>query len=641
MKRLACNRFSLHFQFTVALAGACVLGALSVVFVIELMQTQALTTEVTPHLTDAMLLTLCVLLCLSVWPAHLVVQHLLAPLIRLGQAASDLETNAQQTAPIPVSTLPELVVLFQAFNALQHCITGLRSAQDDVVAARTQTLAHNETRLNHVLNASNEGFWDWDWSTHQVYVNRRCCQLLGLPESVLSYPSETFIESWSPQDQTGPQAAILACLEPDAPTHRELQTHKPDGTPIWLIVHQSVVERQDDGRASRVIGCISDITDRRLAQQALQDRTTELNTILDLSPDGFVALDSANHVRYVSMAFTRITGLDASLLQTLDEADFWRCLYHNCVSDPQPLSSADQGTVIGAAPQLMDTLCTRTLINLTYPVRRVVEVTRRGSPADAVSQILCFRDVTHEADVARLKTEFLSTAAYELRTPLASIYGFAEILLNPDHNDPTRHEFVEIIHRQSHLMSQLLDELLNLSSIEARIAVDFHPVNTPVQALVENIVSTMNLPPTRSAPVISSPHGELSMHVDVNKARQAILNVLSNAYKYSSEGGEVHIVIDLVDAPSGVAMVSISVTDTGIGMTPGQSSQIFDRFYRANRTSKIPGSGLGMSLVKEIADLHGGNVTVDSVPGKGTRIALLFPCSFVQQADGLPAQPIH
>ena len=616
MKPLFPATVSLRIQITAALVAASVLGALAAVLVIELLRTTATTTD------TSTLLTLAGLLGMTVWMSYLAARQMLAPIADLGQTSANIAANAE--AQFPLCTTPELAPLIQAFNASLQDMVKLRHSLDDMVVVRTQALARSETRLSHVLNVSDEGFLDWDLSTNQVQINLRCCQLLELSESVLSYSSETFFDRLNEQDRLCALDVIRTCLKRDTPYHGELQIKKRDGTPLWLIIHGSVIERQANGRATRVIGSISNITERYLSQQALQDKTIELNTIMDLSPDGFVALGPSNHVRYVSKAFTRMTGLDGALFNDLDETDFWSRLRHDCLTDYLP-------TVRGAESTNAADPSSRVLLSLEYPDRRVMDVTRRKSQTGAISQILCFRDVTHETEVARLKSEFMSTAAYELRTPLASIYGFAEILLNFEHDASARREFLEIIYRQAHVMSLLLNELLDLSRIESRSEKDFHPVDTSVQALVEDIANSFNLPPNRNAPVISTPNGKLTMHVDINKARQSILNVLSNAYKYS--GGEVYVVIDQVSATNGAAMVSICITDQGIGMTPQQASQIFERFYRANRTSKIPGSGLGMSIVKEIADLHGGSVTVDSTPGQGTSISLLFPAVSNQSQD--------
>jgi signal transduction histidine kinase len=119
---------------------------------------------------------------------------------------------------------------------------------------------------------------------------------------------------------------------------------------------------------------------------------------------------------------------------------------------------------------------------------------------------------------------------------------------------------------------------------------------------------------------------------DYKKAYQAILNVLSNAYKYSANGGEVSIKLVKGTCPNNTSFscVGIRVSDHGIGMTPEQQARVFERFYRADTSGRITGTGLGMSIVQEIIQLHGGQVTLESVFGKGTSVTLWFPATSAQ-----------
>jgi signal transduction histidine kinase len=264
----------------------------------------------------------------------------------------------------------------------------------------------------------------------------------------------------------------------------------------------------------------------------------------------------------------------------------------------------------------------RELIELSVPNRRVLEVGLRLSSAGSVSQILYFRDVTHETEVDQMKSDFLSTAAHELRTPMASIYGFAEVLLTQSLDEDSRKEFTGIIFRQSGLMASILNELLDLARIEARRGKDFELVPTDVAELVRKTVSEFRLPAERLAPVVTSQNAVWSIMVDRKKTQQAILNVLSNAYKYSRPGDAVEIFIE----PARTAnLIAIRTVDQGIGMSAEQVKRVSERFFRADTSGNVPGTGLGMSIVKEIVELHHGNLLVASAPGQGTSVTLQFP----------------
>ncbi len=391
----------------------------------------------------------------------------------------------------------------------------------------------------------------------------------------------------------------------------------------WLLI---VEHRTPSGY---IVGNRIDITQRREAEAHTREYAEQLKAIFDLSPDGFVAFDGAHQVKYVSPAFTRLTALAPDAVIGLDEGEFSHKLTAICL--PQagfPGLAALRALAMPGAGR-------RHKIELADASQRVLEVGLRESQAESVSQILYLRDVTHETEVDRLKSEFLSTAAHELRTPMASIYGFAEVLMTQELDEADRQEFLEIIFRQSELMASILNELLDLARIEARRGKDFVFEATPVQALVDEVVREFKLPVTRSTPTLLAPAAPLYILADHHKVQQAILNVLSNAYKYSAPGSDVSIAIEArapgqdTDPPTqGAApMVAIRIRDHGIGLTPEQLRRVGERFYRADTSGKVSGTGLGMSIVKEIVDLHGGRLELASEPGAGTTVTLWLPAS--------------
>ena len=343
----------------------------------------------------------------------------------------------------------------------------------------------------------------------------------------------------------------------------------------------------------------------------------QLKAVFALSPDGMVTFDDSHRVRYVNPAFTQLTGLLPGAVLGQDDSEFSRRLNRLCLPRAHlPTLSALNGT----GP------VTRHVIELTNAEQTVLEVALRESHAPGVSHILYLRDITHETEVDRMKSEFLATAAHELRTPMASIYGFAEVLLTQELDPASSKEFLGIIFKQSEMMASILNELLDLARIEARRGTDFAFQITPVQSLVEKVVREFKLPEGRTSPTLIATASHLSMLADPQKAQQAILNVLSNAYKYSPTGGAVQIEVLESTAAAGMApLVGIRVVDHGIGMTPAQQIRVFERFYRADTSGKILGTGLGMSIVHEIITLHRGRVELASEPGVGTSVTLWLP----------------
>ena len=355
---------------------------------------------------------------------------------------------------------------------------------------------------------------------------------------------------------------------------------------------------------------------RKLTRE-IEQYSAQLSVVFALSPDGMVTFDGQHRVKTVNPAFVQLTGLAPDAVLGQDDSVFSRRLDQLCLPRARlPALSAMAAT----GP------VTRHVIELANARQTVLEVALRESQAPGVTHILYLSDITHETEVDRMKSEFLSTAAHELRTPMASIYGFAEVLLTQELDPASSKEFLGIIFKQSEMMASILNELLDLARIEARRGTDFVFEITPVQALVEKVVREFKLPDGRAPPSLIAAAGHLSMRADPQKVQQAVLNVLSNAYKYSPAGGVVQI--ELLDSPAHegtAAQVGIRIVDHGIGMTPEQQSHVFERFYRADASGKILGTGLGMSIVHEIVTLHRGRVELDSQLGVGTAVTLWWP----------------
>ena len=491
-------------------------------------------------------------------------------------------------------------------------------ANDVTELKRTQSrLEESERRLRYVLDATGEGVWDWNITTGEVTHNSRWCEIIGLDSAHLQHPVEFFADLLHPDDRDTVMQRLQKCLDGKGVYRSEHRMRLTDGRVVWVLDRGDVVERDAAGKPLRMVGSFTDISERKADELALGVRTELLNAIFQLSPDGFVSFDAERRVNYASPAFAALTQIQSSTITGVNEHVFSDLLADRCVPS---------GKFAGVQRLRENAMASRTnereLIELTHPARRVLEVGLRLSVSGTVSQILYFRDVTHETEVDQMKSAFLSTAAHELRTPMASIYGFAEVLLTQSLDEDSRKEFTGIIFRQSELMASILNELLDLARIEARRGKDFELVSTDVAALVRKTVSDFRIPAGRLAPVVTSPEKACHIRVDRKKTQQAILNVLSNAYKYSSAGGLVEIHIE---PASSANLIAIRTVDDGIGMNAEQVKRVSERFYRADTSGTVPGTGLGMSIVKEIVELHHGNLLVTSAPGQGTTVTLQFP----------------
>ena len=353
----------------------------------------------------------------------------------------------------------------------------------------------------------------------------------------------------------------------------------------------------------------------------LQQRGEQLDAIFALSPDGFVSFDSQRRANYMSPAFSRLTGLTEQQILGAEEGAIEAMLRERVTTTATwrgfESMRRDLRDAVGEAQPR------RELIDLAWPKPRVLEAGLCLGSTDAISQVLSLRDVTHETEVDQMKSEFLSTAAHELRTPMASIYGFSELMSRRKLSPEQQSEVISTIHRQSELMIAIVNELLDLARIEARRGKDFTYEVIDLAVLLPELLQEFKPPDDRSPARLAPLSKSILVRVDRNKMRQAIGNVVANAYKYSPQGGAVEV--RLVHGDSEPSMVGIEVRDHGIGLTPEQIARVGERFYRADASGNIPGTGLGISIVKEIIELLGGRMAIASEPGHGTTVTLWLP----------------
>jgi CheY-like chemotaxis protein len=200
----------------------------------------------------------------------------------------------------------------------------------------------------------------------------------------------------------------------------------------------------------------------------LLERMEQLTAIFELSPDGFVSFDGERHVTYASPAFFRMTGLNDADIAGLNETDFSALIARGCIP-----AARFAGCAALRLPHPLEPYNPRQRIEWAGAARRILEVGLRVSEAGSIAQILYFRDVTHETEVAQMKSDFLNTAAHELRTPMVSIYGFAEVLMNRELDEASRQDAYSIIFKRAEQMMAITNKLVDLSQIEAQHGKNF------------------------------------------------------------------------------------------------------------------------------------------------------------------------
>ncbi|HMX10681.1 MAG TPA: ATP-binding protein [Burkholderiaceae bacterium] len=545
------------------------------------------------------------------------------PLQALRDAAAQVAQNGLVDIPVmSVRTLldggSEVQDLADCFAKMLERLFKAQAVLEETVAERTAELTQAKARLDSTLAHLADGVYSLSADRQTLlFASPPVAQLLGLDGSEQPLVQATMDRLLDAHGREELARAHRQALEQGSAVAR-LTLMRADGL-HWLEDRMTAV-RDAHGALLHIDGILRDVTERLLAERLLRDQFARLDTIFALSPDGFVSFDGQGRAAAINPAFEQLTGLSLRDLIGLDDRQFEARLAEQVLQRNPPGLAQWRPDCSGHANACVST----DVLLLRGPPQRVVVCSRRDCEAPNVSRVLHLRDITRETEVDRMKSEFLSTAAHELRTPMASIRGFTDLLMMRKFDEERTRDLLQTINRQSIWLTDMINELLDLARIEARKGNDFRlelvPLQDPARAAVESLMVPGDARRVQMVPAVGLPPAR----IDRQKIRQALTNVLSNAYKYSPGGGTIELTLRQ-RAVGGVAQVGIAVRDEGIGMTPEHARRAFDRFFRADASGNIPGTGLGLALVKEIVELHGGQVELDSRLGLGTTVTMWLP----------------
>lgn len=272
---------------------------------------------------------------------------------------------------------------------------------------------------------------------------------------------------------------------------------------------------------------------------------------------------------------------------------------------------------------------------LIYPLRKMTEATRRMANGDFSTDlkvrrkdelgvlVQSFDEMRRQLQqIEQMRQDFVSNVSHEIQSPLTSIRGFAKALKEDGGLDPDdRDRYLDIIIAESERMSRMSENLLKLASLQSK----HHPFHPETYRLDEQIRQTA----VAFEPQWSAKHIVIDLHLPIVKISgdrdqldQVWINLLGNSIRFTPDGGKIAVSIE-----QGVHHVSVTVKDTGIGISAEDQNHIYERFYKADRSRNRvhQGNGLGLAIVKKIVDLHQGLIEVRSEPGCGTEITVILP----------------
>ena len=432
-----------------------------------------------------------------------------------------------------------------------------------------------------------------------------------------------------------------------------------DGTWRWAQQHGRAI-RDDSDRAHRLVGSIVDITDQKQLAEDLQKAQRQLSEALRSIPEGVALFDSDDRLVFFNDAYQRFV-MDAvgeeagawpglavgTTYETALRAVFERCLPPDTEFDldrhlerrrrrrailaiPVELRLSDGRWLQGAEQRTLN----RGVVSV---YRDITELkAREHQLSQLVGELTASRDREQQAN--RTKSQFLANMSHELRTPLNAVIGISE-MLGEDAAGDGLDAYIEPLARvvgAGKQLLQLIDDLLDLTKIESG-RVELHLEDIAIAGLIDELHATARLlaEKNRNRMSVHCPDDAGVMRADLVRVRQVLLNLLSNAGKFTEDGD-----IDLAvarETGDGDDWIRFVVADTGIGMTPEQQGRVFEDFTQADSstTRRYGGTGLGLAISRQLCRLMGGELAVTSEPGTGSVFTVRLPAAM---RDGPPGR---
>jgi PAS domain S-box-containing protein len=580
-----------------------------------------------------------------------ILRSITEPLGRLVTAMQAI-TDGDLKVAIPAESRDEIGAMARTLKLFRNSLAErerLTAERERAEAAVRQVQA----RLTDAIESISQGFALFDPEDRLVVCNTRYREILypDLKQSVT--PGMSFEEIIRRAAEGGRIEAAAGRI--DAWVAERVAQHRDPGAPV--------LQRRTDGRWIQVserhthdggiVAVYSDITDLKRAEQALHESVERYDLAMRGSNEGLWDWNAETDQLHISPRFKELSGLKTEATSIRPEE--WMTNLHpddteryradiraHLRGDTAFLSS--EYRICGADGAVRWVLARGLAVR--DPSGRVYRMV--GSLGDITARKqaeIALQLAMEQAEEAnRTKSKFLANMSHELRTPLNAVIGITE-MLKEDAEDLGQDDFLEPldrIHRAGNHLLHLINEILDLSKIEAG-RLELHLEEVDVAALIQDIATTAEALAARNHNrlEVHCPDDLGRMHTEPMRIRQIVLNLLSNACKFT-ENGEVTLTVARARADGG-AWFTFIVTDTGIGMTAEQMAKVFEEFSQADSstTRRYGGTGLGLAISQRLCHLLGGDISVDSTPGVGSTFTVRLPAAAPQSAAGAPCAPVE
>ena len=501
----------------------------------------------------------------------------------------------------------------------------------------SQKLKESEERYRLVLEGVNDGIWDWDLSKNEVYWNDRLLEIIGLSRDRFGSTMDALYNRLHPEDKDGIIRAIGAHLEQEIDYNVEFRLLHSSGA-YRYCTSQGKAQRNSQGKALRMAGMISDITDRKQAENALERERQQLKQIITCVPVAMAMFDTemcylANSHKWLTqfnLGWQSLTNLSHYELFP-DTPNRWKEMYQEVLEGGIVSMSEDAWERADGSVMYLR-WAAHPWYNPDGQVGGIVMV------ADKINELVEARETALEA--SRVKSQFLANMSHEIRTPMNGVLGMAQLLLRTP-LEPKQRQSAQTIYRSAEHLLSVINDILDFSKIEAgemRLEKADFDLNSCIESVIEMV-----------APLAEEKGIELNILVDSSVSRklvgdsgrlkQILLNLTGNAIKFTDRGQVfVHITVkrgDRLSDDKQSAKLLFSVRDTGIGISPEGQIKLFQSFSQVDDspTRMYGGTGLGLAICKQLVEMMGGAIGVRSFLGNGSTFWFAVPLEKQLQAE--------
>ena len=520
--------------------------------------------------------------------------------------------------------------------ALRDSMDAVKLQQDRLIELERQQaeeqIGEIRKRLEYVMAATGEGIWDYNIGSRTVCHNATWCNLLGLDNSYLEHNLDVFAKIIHEDDRETVFQSITSAIKGCRKYTSVHRMRRFDGTVIWVLDRGRVVEWDQNGSPTRMVGSISDITAERQAEEEIKKGKQMLRTILDTTSEAIYGTDLDGLCTFCNAACLRLLGYDSE--QELIGKNMHNLIHHTksdglpfpvcecrifqaftkCEPthvDDELLWRKDGDSFLAeywSNPQIVDGI-------LVGAVVTFIDITqRKKNEANLVSALVA----AEAANIA--KSQFLSNMSHEIRTPMNGVIGLSQLLINTKLDDKQRDYLAKITASGRHLVS-IINDILDFSKIEAG-KLKLEQDDFRLDSVIDNVANLTALECSKkhlSIVFVVSPHIPFILNGDAIRLGQVLINLVSNAIKFTSDG-EVIVYIAAVEHFSDTIRLRCSIKDTGIGLTDSQQSMLFRPFSQADAstTRQYGGTGLGLAVSRHLCELMSGGIDVISQFGLGS-----------------------